>query len=147
MADGELSVLAVDATRIAARTDGGISLLTGCGKVLEDFAVTGSVARLSGKQLAVRTNKAVEIYDTDSGQLTGRIPAPSNVRLEDIEGGVLVTAAGGTVTLRKLANGRTTTFHAGGQAHGQLEQPGLYVSGKDRVTFTPMTGVLRRLGG
>ena len=146
-ADGELSVLAVDASRIAARTDSGISLLTGCGKVLEEFAVTGSAAALSGKQLAVRTTKAVQIYDTDSGRLTTRIPAASNVRLEDLAGGILVTASGGTVTLRKLANGRTTTLHPGGQAHAQLEQPGLYVSGEHLVTFTPMTEVLRRLGG
>jgi hypothetical protein len=146
-AGGELSVLAVDSTRIAARTDKGISLLTGCGKVLQDFAVTGSAAALSGKQLAVRTKNALEIYDTDSGQLTARIPAASNVRLEDLEAGVLVTTAGGTVTLRKLANGRTTIFRPGGQAHAQLEQPGLYVSGDHLVTFTPMTDVLRRLGG
>jgi hypothetical protein len=68
------------------------------------------------------------------------------VTLEDLEGDLLVTGSRDTVTVRRLGDGRTTTFRPGGTARGQLEQPGLFVAGKRRVTFTPMKALLRRLG-
>jgi hypothetical protein len=144
-ADGELSVIAVDAGRIAVRTETGVSLLTAAGKAVREFDVTARQAALSGNRLAVRTADAVEVYDTDSGQPAARFPAASNVRLEDLDGDILVTALGQTVTLRRLGDGRTTTIRAGGTAHAQLERPGLFVGGGRRVTFTPMSDVLRHL--
>jgi hypothetical protein len=147
-ADSELTVLAVDAGRIAARTVSGIKLLTGAGGVIRDIAIAGGEkAALSGKRLAVRTAKAIEVYDTDTGQLSARFPSLSGVRLEDLDRDILVTASGGRVTLRRLSNGRTSTFQAGGTALGQLERPGLFLAGARRVTFIPMREVLRRLGG
>jgi hypothetical protein len=140
-------VLAVDSGRIAARTDHGVRLLTAGGNVLRDFAVEASTAALSGKRLAVQTAEAVELYDTDSGKLAARIPVPSSARLEDLEGDILVTASGATVTLRMLGDGPTTTIHTGGTARAQLEPPGLFVAGARSVTFTPMRDVLRLLGG
>jgi Tol biopolymer transport system component len=146
-ADGELSVLAVDAGRIAARTDTGIRLLTKNGRVLRDFALRATTAALSGNRLAIRTRRAVEVYDTDSGQLVARFPARSRLRLEDLDGDILVTASGRRVTLRRLGNGRTITIRKRRLAHAQLERPGLFVAAGARVTFTPRRDVLRRLGG
>jgi hypothetical protein len=146
-ADSELSVLVVDAGRIVVRTESGIRLLTQAGRVLREFAVTGARnAALSGQRLAVKTASAVEVYDTTTGELSARFPSVSG-RLEDLDRDILVTALGGTVTLRKLSNGRTTTIHAGRTGLAQLERPGLFIASARRVTFLPMRDVLRRLGG
>jgi hypothetical protein len=146
--DNELTVLAVDAGRIAARTESGIKLLTGAGDVVQEIAVTGvEKAALSGKRLAVQTANAIEVYDTDTGQLSARFASLSGVRLEDLARDILVTASGGTVKLRRLGDGSTTTIRAGRPAFAQLEPSGLFVAGARRVTFTPMRDVLRRLGG
>ncbi len=145
-ADATLSVLAVDAGRIAVRTESGVRLLTASGDVLRDFAVSATAAALSGNHLAVRTANAVEVYDSNSGMLSGRFPAPSALRLEDLEGDILVTASGATLTVRKLGDGRTSTIHAGGTARAQLERSGLFIAGAGRLTFTPMRAVRRRLG-
>jgi Tol biopolymer transport system component len=145
-ADATLSVLAVDAGRIAVRTESGVRLLTAAGDVLRDFAVSATAAALSGNHLALRTANAVEVYDSNTGMLSGRFPAPSALRLEDLEGDILVTASGATVTVRKLGDGRTSTIRAGGTARAQLERPGLFIAGAGRLTFTPMRAVLRRLG-
>jgi hypothetical protein len=144
--DSELSVLAVDAGRIAVRTENRLRLLSARGAVLEEFDLRARAAALSGNRLAVRTTDAVEVYDTDSGQRTARFAAARHLRLEDLDREVLVTALGRTVTLRRLGNGRTTTIRAGGIAHAQLERPGLFVAGGRGVTFMPMRDVLRRLG-
>ena len=146
-ADGKLSVLAADAGRIAARTDGGIRLLTAAGKVLRDFPVTATAAALSGNRLALRTADAVEVYDVGSGQRTDRFVVGKAVTLEDLEGDILATAGGKTVSLRKLGNGRTVAFGTVGPAKAAIEKPGLFLAGSHRVTFTPMQDVLRRLGG
>ena len=50
------------------------------------------------------------------------------------------------VTLRRLSDGRTTTFQVHGSALAQLEPPGLFVAGAHRITFTPLRDVLRRFG-
>jgi hypothetical protein len=144
-ADNELTVLAVDAGRIAARTARGIKLLTGAGRVVRDIAIAGvERAALSGKRLAVQTANAIELYDSDTGQLTARFPSAGGVRLEDLDRDILVTASGGTVTLRRLGDRRTSTFRVGGRGLGQLERPGLFLAGGRRVTFIPMRDVLRR---
>lgn len=145
-ADGELSLLAVDAGRIAVQTKSGVQLLTAGGNVLQEFDLRARSAALSGNRLAVRTADAVEIYDTGSGQLTARFPAASHLRLEDLDRGILVTALGRAVTLRRLGDGRTTTIHTSAIARAQLERPGLFVAAGRRVTFTRMQDVLRRLG-
>lgn len=145
--EGEQTVLAGDAGRIVVRTEDGLMLRTGKGDFLRDFDVVARAAAISGKRLAVRTAGAVEVYDTDSGSLLRRFAAAKGVRLEDLDNGVLVTASGGKVTLRRLGDGRTATLSPGGIARGQLERPGLFVSGKRGVTFTPMRDVLRRLAG
>jgi len=144
-ADGELSVLAVDAGRIAVRTDSGVRLLTATGRVLQDFAVKARAVALSGNRLAVRRAGVVEVYDTASGELTAQFPAAPSLRLEDLDGSILVTASGRMVTLRRLGDGRMRTIRTAGIAHAQLERPGLFVAAGRRVTFTPMRDVLRRL--
>jgi hypothetical protein len=146
-ADGKLNVLAVDAERIAARTDRGLRLLTVGGDVLREFDVTARQAALSGSRLAVRTAAAIEVYDIGPGELSARLTAGPRLRLEDLERDVLVTATGRTVTLRRLSNGRTSTIRASAFAYAQLERPGLFVAAGRRVMFTPMREVLRRLGG
>lgn len=146
-ADSELTVLAVDAGRIAARTESGVRLLTAGGRLLREFMVKPSAAKLSGNRLAVRTADAVEIYDTENGEQLDRFPVPKAARLEDLDGGILVTAWGGTVTLRRLGDGSTTTIGAGRTGLAQLERPGLFIASARRVTFTPMRDVMRRLGG
>lgn len=143
---GDLTVLAVDAGRIAVRTDTGVRLLTEQGTILRDFAVTARAAALSGNRLAVRTKSAIEIYQTETGAHSSELPVARGVTLDDLEGNLLVTSARDTVTVRRLGDGRTTTFRAGGTVRAQLEQPGLFVAGNRRVTFTPMSGLLRRLG-
>ena len=143
-ADGELSVLAVDAGRIAVRTESGLRLLTADGDVVQEFDLRPSAAKLSGNQLAVRTADALKVYAIDSGRLVARFPAARHLRLEDLDNDILVTASGRTVTLRRLGNDRTRTIRTGGIAHAQLERPGLFVAGGRRVTFTPMGEVLRR---
>lgn len=145
-ADGELSVLAVDAGRIAVRTESGVQLLTAGGNVLQEFDLRARSAALSGNRLAVRTADAVEVYDASSGRLTARFPAASHLRLEDLDRGILVTALGRTVTLRRLGDGRTTTIRTSAIARAQLERPGLFVAAGRRVTFARMQDVLRMLG-
>ena len=142
---GDLTVLAVDAGRIAIRTDTGVRLLTEQGTVLRDFAVAARTAALSGGRLAVRTQSAIEIYDTETGVRSSELPVARGITLDDLEGDLLVTSARDTVTIRRLDDGRTTTFRPGGTALAQLEKPGLFVAGKRRVTFTPMSELLRRL--
>jgi WD40-like Beta Propeller Repeat len=145
-ATSELTVLAVDRGRIAVRTETGVRLLAADGRTLREFAVKARTAALSGSRLAVRTTDAVELYDSDSGLRTAQLPVAGNVRLEDLEGEILVTAAGGTITLRRLDDGRTTTIRRGRVARAQLEPPGLFVAAARTVTFTPRRQVLRRLG-
>jgi len=128
------------------RTDEGVRLFTAGGKVLRDFPIDASAAALSGKRLALRTANAVEVYDTDSGRLTNRFPFPKAVSLEDLDGDLLVAASGETVTLRRLADGRTTTVRTVGAARAQLEPPGLFVAGARSLTFLPMREVRHRLG-
>jgi Tol biopolymer transport system component len=145
-APGDLTVLAVDAGRIAARADSGVTLLTSAGTVLRDFPVTASAAALSGTRLAVRTADAVEIYDVGSGEQLDRIPVARAVRLEDMQGELLLTASSTALTIRRLADGRTTTVRTAGAARGQLEAAGLFAAGARRVAFIPMAEVLSRLG-
>jgi TolB protein len=145
-ATGELTVLAVDAGRIAARTDDGVSLLASAGTVLRDFPVKATAAALAGTRLALRTADAVEIYDVDSGRQVDRIPVVRTVRLEDLQGELLLTASSTALTIRSLTDGRTTTVRTVGAARGQLEAPGLFAAGTRTVAFIPMAEVLRRLG-
>jgi hypothetical protein len=145
-AHGRLTVLDVDAGRIAARTDNGIRLLTGAGRRLLDVPVKNvSGAALSGNRLAVRVPGSFEIYDAGSGGLLATIPTQSGDRLEDLKAGILVTANGTTVTLRQLSDGHTAPLHAAGYARARLERPGLFVAGGRRVTFTPMADIRRAL--
>jgi hypothetical protein len=140
----------VNAGRIAARTDDGVRLLSGRGARLQDFPVENvRAAALSGNRLALRVPGAVEVYDTASGELVKRIPSQGSARLdrlEDLEKGILVTAMGRTITLRRLSDGRTARIRARGIAYAQLEPSGLFVAGGRRVRFTPMAGVERLLG-
>jgi hypothetical protein len=145
-ADSELSVLAVDAGRIAVRTETGLRLFTAAGRVLRDIDVEPQAAALSENRLAVRTASAVEVYDTQNGDRLDRLSVPKAVRLEDLDGDILVTAWGGAVTLRRLGDGSTTRIGAGRTGLAQLERPGLFVASARRVTFMPMREVLRRLG-
>jgi hypothetical protein len=145
-APSELTVLAVDAGRIVVRTETGVETLSEQGALLRTFSVGASAAALSGNRLALRTAGAIELYDATSGQLTARVPAAAGVRLEDLEGELLVTALNDVVTVRKLGAGQTTFFRTDGVARAQLEQPGLFVAGPHRVTFTPMSALERRLG-
>jgi hypothetical protein len=137
----------VDAGTIVVATASGVRLLTSTGSTVRDFAVKGSAAALSGNRLVVRTSSAIEIYAVDSGRPLARLPVTADVRLEDLDGDVLVTVAGRIVTLRSVADGRTATVDAGGRGHAQLEPAGLFVAGARRLTFTPMAEVLRKLGG
>ena len=146
-ADGELTVLAVDAGRIVVRTGSGVRVLTSSGRLIRNLPVRPLGAALSGNRLALRTDSSVEVYDIRSGDLTTRLPAASGLRLQDLNNDILVTATGGTVTLRSLGNGRTSTLQPGRTAYAQLEPSGLFVAGARRVTFMPMRDVLRRLGG
>jgi hypothetical protein len=146
-AHSELSVLAVDAGRIAVRTETGLRLFTAAGRVLRDIDVKPQAAALSGHRLAVRTASAVEVYDTENGDRLDRLPVPKAVRLEDLDGDILVTAWGGAVTLRRLGDGSTAMIGAGRTGLAQLERPGLFVASARRVTFIPMREVLRRLSG
>jgi hypothetical protein len=148
-ANGELTVLSVDAGRIVARTDHGIRLLTATGRRLHDFPVENvRAAALSGDRLALRVQGAFEVYDTGSGELVKSFPAEGSARLdrlEDLDDDVLVTAMGRRVTLRRVSDGKHSTIHLHGQAHAKLEAPGLFVAGGRHVTFMPIADVRRRL--
>jgi hypothetical protein len=146
-AHGRLTVLDVDAGRIAARTDNGVRLLTGAGRRILDVPIKNvRGAALSGNHLAVKVPGSFQIYDAGSGELLATGPTQSGDRLEDLKAGILVTANGKTVTLRRLSDGRTTRLRAAGYACARLEGPGLFVAGGHRVTFVPMADILRRLG-
>jgi Tol biopolymer transport system component len=142
-ARGELDLLAVDAGRIVVGTQSGIEIVGVGGRVLRRFDATWNAAALSGPRLAVETPEGVDVYDAGSGRLVLRFRGPKG--LQDLESGILVTASGGTVTLRRLEDGRRTTFQVTGKARAQLERPGLFLAGARRVTFTPMREILRRL--
>jgi len=142
---GQLTVLAVDAGRIAARTDHGVRLLTATGGLLHDFPVENvRGAALSGNRLALRVGGGVSVYDTSSGEVVFR--EEGGTRLEALQSGILVTTVGKTVKLRRLEDGRVATIWTRGVPRAQLERPGLFVAAERRVTFTPMADVLRRLG-
>jgi hypothetical protein len=145
-ADSELRVLAVDAGRIVARTERGLSVLDAAGRTLHELEVTPDGAALSGNRLAVRTADAVEVYDLRTGTQSARFVVAQNVKLADLEGDILVTTAGGAATLRRLGRNRMFTFRARGVALAQIERPGLFLAGARGVTFLPMRDVLRRLG-
>jgi hypothetical protein len=148
-ANGQLTVLAVDAGRIAARTDHGVRLLTSTGRRLLDLPVLNvRAAALSGSRLALRVPGAFEIHDAGTGELLQSIPAQGSARLdrlEDLDHGILVTAMEKTVTLRRLSDGKTATFELRGPAHARLEPAGVFLAGGHRVTFVPMARVLGRL--
>jgi hypothetical protein len=146
-ANSTLTVLAVDAGRIAVRTETGLRVFTARGDIQRDFAVKPSAVALSGRRLAVRTLAAIQVYDVDSGALAIRFDVPSAIRLEDLEGDILVTASGRTVTLERLGDRRKITIRASGTAHARLERLGLFVAGARRLTFIPMHDVRRRFGG
>ena len=145
--DGQLLVLAADGKRIVARTDDGVRLLSASGSVLGDFPVEATAAALSGTRLALRTGSAVEVYDTGSGELAKRLPVADAVSVADLRGDILVTTSSSTVTLRRLADGRTFALHTDGAAKAKLTDRGLFLAGTHRVTFMPLRDVLRRLGG
>ena len=138
-------MLAVDGNRIVVRTEYGVSVLDVRGNIIREFPVDAEAAALSGSRLALQTAAGIEIYGIGTGEQTTRFRAS---HLEDLEGAILVTASGSRVTLRSLANGRTTTIQA---THvivsAQLERSGLFVATATLATFTPMQDVLRRLGG
>ena len=142
---GQLTVLGVDAGRIAARTDHGVRLLSATGGLLHDFPVENvRGAALSNDRLALRVGGGVSVYDTSSGEVVFR--EEGGDRLEDLQSGILVTTAGKTVRLRRLEDGRVATIRTGGVPRARLEPPGLFVAAGRRVTFTPLADVLRRLG-
>jgi hypothetical protein len=148
-ADSELTVLAVDAGRIAVRTHTGVRLYTAAGRVLRDIDIKPvAAAALSGNRLVMRDNDGFVIYDTRTGKLDSSLPGSEGQRLDDLERGIVVIAEGGTVGLRRLpdAGGGTGTIRAGRPALAQLERPGLFVAGARRVRFLPMRDVVRRLG-
>jgi Tol biopolymer transport system component len=134
--EGKLELLAVDAGRIVVGTQNGVEIVSAVGRVLGRVAATPTAAALSASLLAVQTAAGIDVYDADSGRLVVRLPGLKG--LQDLEGGILVSASGGTVTLRRLADGRTTSFQVDGKARAQLERPGLFLAGARRVTFTPM---------
>jgi Tol biopolymer transport system component len=146
-ADGQLLVLAADSRRIVARTDDGVQLFSASGAMLRDFPVEATDAALSGTRLALRTSSAVEIYDTASGKLAKRLPVANAVSLADLDGDILVTTSSSTVTLRRLADGRTLALHTNGAAKAKLTDRGLFLAGTHRVAFMPLHDILRRLGG
>ena len=142
---GRLDLLAVDAGRIVVGTKSAVEILDATGRVLHAFPVTAKAAALSGNRLAVQTAAGVDVYDTTSGERVAQLPAVKGV--QDLESGILVTASGSVVTLRRLADGRTTTFQVTGKARAQLEPAGLFVAGDRRITFTPMRELVALLGG
>ena len=143
--ESELSVLAVDAGRVAARTQTGLRLLDTRGRTLRDFPVRPDAAGLSGNRLAVRTSSEILVYNTQTGVVSTRLVIRSEgARLEDLDHGILVTASGSTVTALRLGDGQIATFRVGGVARAQLEPSGLFIAGSRRVTFIPMRNLLRR---
>ena len=144
-ANGQLTVLSADAGRIAAQTDHGVRLLTRGGARVRDLPVEDvRAAALSGNQLALRVPGSLQVYDTGTGELLKTFPVGGSARLdrlEDLDHGIVVTAMGRTVTLRRVGDSRTATIRARGVAHAQLEPSGLFVAGARRVTFTPMRQV------
>jgi hypothetical protein len=145
-ADGELDALAVDAGRIVVATDAEVRVLTTAGRVLRSFVGSGDAAALSGNRLAVQSENAIDVYDVSTGRRIIRLPAAEDVKLSDLQDGILVTTSGPTVTLRRLTGGRAISIHQGETARAQLERPGLFVAGDHRLTFTPMAELLRRFG-
>ena len=144
--DGWLRLLAADDSRLAVATPTGVMLFTRAGVRLKAFGTEGEAGALSGKRLAVRTPNAVEVYETDSGRQSAHVAASESVSLQDLEGDLLVTASRGTITVRRLSDGRTITLRPGGVARGQLERQGLFTAGVSGVRFVPMRELLRRLG-
>jgi hypothetical protein len=144
-AGAERTVLAVDGSRIVVRAEDGVMIVNVQGKLIREFPIDADAAALSGSRVALSTITGIEIYGIGSGAKTGHFP-PSI--LEDLDGDILVTAAGSRVTLRNLASGRTTAIRA---AHSivsaQLERSGLFVATTQLATFTRMQDVIRRLGG
>ena len=99
-ADSELTVLAVDAGRIAVRTRTRVRMYTAAGRVLRDIDIKPVAAvALSGNRLVVRDNDGFVIYDARTGKYDSSLFALEGKRLEDLERGIVVIAEGGTVGL------------------------------------------------
>jgi hypothetical protein len=149
-ANGELTLLAVDAGRVVVRTDSGVRVLTIGGRVVRNFPVAADAAALSGNRLAVDAD-GIDVYAVASGRHLAGYPGASG--LKDLDGDILVTVEGRKITLRKLANGRTRTIAPRrGRVLAELERAGLYYSygsagGGGRVVFVPRSKVERWLGG
>ena len=121
-----------------------VRLLTPDGRVLSRFVVAANGAALSGNRLAVDGPGGISVYDTDSGRRVAHVDPVGD--LADLDGGILVTETAAEVTLRRLADGRRTTFAVQGTAHAQLERPGLFLAGARGISFVPRRDILRRLG-
>jgi hypothetical protein len=148
-ADSELTVLAVDAGRIAVRTQNGVRLYTAAGRVLFDLEIEIKpvvAAAISGNWLVVRDSDGFLIYDARTGKPDSSLVGLEGIRLEDLQRGLIVTAQDSAIRVQRLGSGLTSVIRANRPVFGQLESPGLFIAGSRRVTFTPMREVLRRLG-
>jgi hypothetical protein len=173
VADGDLSILAFAAGRIAARTQSGaVRLLSATsGATLAEFSYAPGVVRaaaLDARNLVVLRNGFLDLYSIDGGRTprTVRLPIvpmygpaspppdaagagpPTRVprlTLEDVDSGFVVYVVDRRVHLVRVSDGKdvAVAVAASGPAHAQLESSGLFVSSTRRITFTPMADVRR----
>lgn len=152
-------VAAVDAGRIAVQhPTGGVTIYSASGSPLTQIAVPAgptSGLALSGTQLAVIRDRALEVYSTRTGALAKRITLPASPAptLRDLDAGLAVYTAGRTVHVVKVATGRNRAWATPTTAvDAQLEKTGLWYAynrasgpARGRVVFVPRSAVAARL--
>lgn len=141
---------------IAIRKAGAVTVLDEQGKLVRSFPFAPADVyggRLDGGQLVVVRSYTLESYDVATGARDASQPFPAGYQLADVDGGIAVLRRAGTVTLLRLADGRSLTLaHGDGPMFADLEPPGLYYSyetadGGGRVVFVPRSDVVSQLGG
>ena len=140
---------------VAVREPDAVAIVDAHG-TLERFFPFGEnelrAARLDGGTLVVARAGLLEVYDLATGAGTLQRPLPSGDELEAVQGGVALLQGEGSITLLRLADGRSFTLAPGrSPVSADLDASGLYYSyatagGGGRVVFVPRAEIDRRLG-
>jgi hypothetical protein len=172
--DGELSILALGGGRIAVKTQtGSVRLFSGTtGATLAEHPYAPEVVRaaaLDSKNLVVLRAGFLDVYTIGStaapqswklpraGSCGSPSPPPEirgsgpprstpSLTLEDVGAGFAVYVLDRAVRIVRLTDGRDIllTRPALGPVHAQLVTNGVYVSSRNRVTFTTIGAIRRR---
>jgi hypothetical protein len=136
----------VDAGRIVAMTtSGAVRILNRDGRVLRTLPLGGATsAQLSGHDLAVVRDEALEVWNVRTGRRRAAYPlergfGPVPV-VEDAERGIASVVVGVAIHLIRLSDGKDLVLdieNQAGPSHAELEPAGLFYSWNEPYTRMP----------